>query len=254
MRTVLRRLTGLAVFLVLWEAVGRSGVVKAGVLPPASTVLVQFFRLLGNAEFLTDAASTLLSWAITLVLASVIAIPLGILLGSVRPLRLITGPLIEFLRPLPTVALIPLVILVLGSGAQTKIALAAFASVWPILFNTMYAFTEIDRQVLDTARVFRTPRARLVYAVILPSVAPFVLTGIRLSAAVALIVLVSTEFLTGNGVGIGHYVYFWGSTALRMDVVLAGTIFIGLVGYLVNIGLLGAQRRWLGWAATGGAV
>jgi NitT/TauT family transport system permease protein len=254
MRTVLRRLAGLAAFLVLWEAVSRSGVVKAGVLPPPSIVLGQFFRLPGDNEFLADAASTLLSWVIALLLASVIAIPLGLLLGSVRPLRRATGPLIEFLRPLPAVALIPLFILVLGSGAQTKIALATFASVWPILFNTMYAFGEIDRQVLDTARAFRTPRHRLVYAVILPSVAPFVLTGIRLSAAVSLIVLVSTEYLYGNGIGVGHYVYFWGSTALRMDVVLAGTIFIGLVGYLVNIGLLGVQRRWLGWSATGGAV
>ncbi|WP_236797061.1 ABC transporter permease [Amycolatopsis sp. GM8] len=254
MRTVLRRLIGLAVFLVLWEAVSRSGLVKAGVLPPPTTVIGQFFRLLADPKFLTDAASTLLSWVITMLLAAVIAIPLGILLGGLKPLRLITGPLIEFLRPLPTVALIPLAILVLGSGAQTKIALATFASVWPILFNTMYAFGEIDRQVLDTARAFRTPRLRTVYAVILPSVAPFVMTGFRLAAAVGLIVLVSTEYLTGNSIGVGQYVYFWGSSALRMDIVLAGTIFVGVVGYVVNIGLLGVQRRWLGWAATGGAV
>jgi NitT/TauT family transport system permease protein len=254
MRTVLRRLTGLAVFLVLWEAIGRSGVVKAGVLPPPSVVLTRFIGLLADAEFLRDAASTLLSWVITLALASAIAIPLGILLGSIRPLRLVTGPIIEFLRPLPTVALIPLAILLLGSGAQTKIALATFASVWPILFNTMYAIGDIDRQLLDTARAFRTPRPRLVYAVILPSIAPFALTGIRLSAAVALIVLVSTEFLTGSSVGVGQFVYHRGSTSLRMDVIFAGTIFVGLVGYLVNIALLGAQRRWLGWAAVGGAV
>jgi NitT/TauT family transport system permease protein len=80
------------------------------------------------------------------------------------------------------------------------------------------------------------------------------MTGLRLSATVALIVLVSTEFLTGSSVGVGQFVNHWGSTSLRMDVVFAGTIFIGLVGYLVNIALLGAQRRWLGWVATGGAV
>ncbi|WP_431876393.1 ABC transporter permease [Amycolatopsis sacchari] len=254
MRTVLRRLAGLAVFLLLWEAVSRSGVVKAGVLPPPSAVIVRFFALFGDAEFQRGVAATLLAWLITLVLASVIAVPLGLLLGSIRPLRLVTGPLIEFLRPLPTVALIPLATLVLGSGAQTKIALATFASVWPILFNTVYAISEIDRHVLDTARAFRTPRSRLVYAVVLPSIAPFVLTGIRLSAAIGLIVLVSTEFLTGTSVGVGQFVYHWGSGSLRMDIVLAGTIFTGLAGYLVNTALLGAQRRWLGWAATGGAV
>ncbi|NKQ55159.1 ABC transporter permease subunit [Amycolatopsis sp. K13G38] len=247
-------MTGLAVFLALWEVLARSGLLKAGVLPPVSEVLGQFFLLLGNPDFLAGAASTLLSWVLTILFATVIAIPLGILLGSIRPLRLATGPLIEFLRPLPTVALIPLATLVLGSGAQTKIALATFAASWPILFNTMYALGEIDRQLLDTARSFRTPLPRLVYGVILPSIAPFVLTGIRLSAAVGLIVLVSTEFLTGTSVGVGQFVFHWGSSSLRMDIVLAGTVFTGLVGYLVNIALLGAQRRWLGWSAAGGAV
>jgi NitT/TauT family transport system permease protein len=251
--SVLRRLTGLVVFLAVWEVVGRSGVVKAGVLPPASVVLVQFFGLFGDPGFIADAASTLLSWVIAIGLACLIAVPLGMLLGSVAPLRLLTGPVIEFLRPLPTVALIPLATLVLGSGAQSKIALAVFASVWPIMFNTVYAVGEIDAQILDTARAFRTSRPRLFFAVILPAVAPFVLTGIRLSVAVSLIVLVSTEFMTG-GVGIGHFVELRGSTSLRMDVVFAATVFVGLVGYLVNIGLLSAQRRWLGWAAVGGAV
>jgi NitT/TauT family transport system permease protein len=250
---VLRRLVGLVVFLLIWEAVGRSGVVAGNVLPPASVVLARFVALFTDARFLPEAASTLLSWVIALALATVIAVPLGLLLGSIRPLRLVTGPVIEFLRPLPTVALIPLSILVLGSGAQTKIALAVFASTWPILFNTVYAVGEIDRQLLETARVFRTPRHRLLFTVILPAVAPFVLTGVRLSAAVALIVLVSTEFLTSE-IGIGHFVYMYGTTQLRMDVVFAAIVFTGLVGYLVNIGLLGAQRRWLGWSAAGGAV
>lgn len=250
---VRRRLIGLVAFLALWEVVGRCGLVRAGVLPPASLVLTRFAGLFTDARFLADAASTLLSWVIALGIATAIAVPLGILLGSIRPLRLAIGPIIEFLRPLPTVALIPLAILVLGSGAQTKISLAAFASTWPILFNTMYAVGEIDRQLLDTARVFRTPRRRLLFAVLLPAVAPFVLTGVRLSAAVALIVLVSTEFLNLS-IGIGDYVAMYGSTQLRMDVVFAAIVFTSLIGYLVNIGLLAAQRRWLGWAATGGAV
>lgn len=248
-----RRLTGLAVFLVLWEVVGRSGVVKGGVLPSASVVLLRFFALFADPGFVTETASTMVAWAIALGLASAIAIPLGMVLGRFRPLRLSVGPVIEFLRPLPTVALIPLVTLVLGGGAQTKIALAVFASTWPILFNTMYAVAEIDRQLLETARAFRTGPTRVAFAVILPAVAPFTLTGIRLSAAVALIVLVSTEYLTSS-IGIGHYVAHWGSSALRMDIVLAGVVFVGLAGYLVNTGLLSAQRRWLGWAATGGAV
>jgi NitT/TauT family transport system permease protein len=254
MRVALRRLIGLAAVLGLWEAVSRIGLVPAQFVPPPSTVLVRFAGLFTNDRFPADAASTLLSWVIAVGLATAIGVPAGLLLGSVRPLRLITGPVIEFLRPLPTVALIPLVILVLGSGAQTKITLATFACLWPILFNTMYAVGEIDRQILDTAKVFRTSRLRVFFAVMLPSVAPFVVTGVRLSASVALVVLVSTEFLNGGTVGVGQFVYIWGTTAGRMDVVFAATVFIGVAGYLVNVALLSGQRRWLGWAATGGAL
>ncbi|KAA9161813.1 ABC transporter permease [Amycolatopsis acidicola] len=254
MRVALRRLIGLIAFLVLWEVIVRVGLLPSNVLPPASTVLVRFAGLFGNADFITGAVSTLLSWAIALGLTVLIAVPLGVLLGSVRWLRLSISPIVEFLRPLPAVALIPLVILLLGSDAQTKITLAVFASVWPVLFNTIYAMGEIDRQILDTARVYRTPPLRQLFTVLLPSIAPFTMTGVRLSASISLIVLVTTEYLTLGTVGIGQFVYFSGTTSGRMDMVLAATVFIGLAGYLVNSGLLGVQRRWLGWAAAGGAV
>jgi NitT/TauT family transport system permease protein len=253
-RAALRRLIGLIGFLALWEVIVRLGVLPANVVPPPSTVLVRFAGLFGDSRFVPDAVSTLLSWAIALGIAVVVAVPLGVLLGSVRWLRLSVGPIVEFLRPLPAVALIPLVILVLGSGAQSKIALAAFASVWPVLFNTMYALGEIDRQLLDTARAFRTPPLRKLCTVLLPSIAPFTMTGVRLAASISLVVLVSTEYLAGGTIGIGQFVYVWGTSAGRMDMVLAATVFIGLVGYLVNLALVGSQRRWLGWAAAGGAV
>jgi NitT/TauT family transport system permease protein len=253
-RTALRRLAGLAGFLVLWEVIVQAGVLPSDVVPPPSTVLVRFIGLFSDAHFLPDAVSTVLSWFIALALAVAIAVPLGVLLGSIRWLRLSLSPIVEFLRPLPAVALIPLVILLLGSGAQTKIALAAFASLWPVLFNTIYALGEIDRQLLETVRALRTPPLRRLFTVLLPSIAPFTLTGVRLSASISLVVLVSTEYLSGGTIGIGQFVYLWGTSAGRMDVVLAAVVFIGLVGYLVNLALLSAQRRWIGWAATGGAV
>ena len=254
MRIALRRLAGLVALLALWEAISRLGVLPSKVVPPPSIVLARFFGLFGDARFVPDAVSTLLSWAIVIGLTVAIAVPLGVLLGSVRWLRLAVTPIVEFLRPLPAVALIPLVILVLGSGAQTKITLAVFASVWPVLFNTSYAVSEIDRQLLETARAYRTPPLRRLLMVVLPSIAPFTLTGVRLSAAISLVVLVTTEYLTLGTVGIGQFVYIWGTSAGKMDMVLAAVVFIGLVGYLVNLALLGGQRRFLGWAASGGAV
>lgn len=157
--------------------------------------------------------------------------------------------LVEFLRPIPSVALIPLALLAFGTGSDTKIGLAVFASTWPILFNTIYALAEIDPLQVETARAFGTSRARVVARVALPSAAPFVLTGIRLSAPIALAVVVSVELFAGGTKGIGQFVFEASSGAQNMDQVLAATVFTGLVGYLINAGLEKLHRQLFGWNA-----
>jgi len=253
-RRTTRGLAGLAACLLLWEAASRLGLVDARYVPPPSLVLTRLAMLLGERDFLADAVSTLLSWAIALGLAAVIGVLAGLLFGAVPGLRTIAGPVVEFLRPLPSVALIPLVISLLGSDSQAKITLAVFAATWPIMVNTSYALGEVDPQVIAAARAHQVSGWRLLSGVTLPAIAPFVLTGIRFSASVTLIVLVSTEFLTGGGIGVGQFVYISGTTGGRMDVVLAGTLFIGLFGALANAALLGVQRRWIPWAPPEGSA
>jgi NitT/TauT family transport system permease protein len=253
-RRFTRGLAGLAAFLLLWEAASRLGLVDARYVPPPSLVLTRLAMLLGDKEFLADTVSTLLSWAIALSVASVIGVLGGLLFGTVPGLSTVVGPIVEFLRPLPSVALIPLVISVLGSDSQAKITLAAFAATWPIMVNTIYALGDVDPHMIDAARAHRVSGLRLLSGVTLPSIAPFVLTGIRFAGSVTLIVLVSTEFLTGGSIGVGQFVYISGSTGGRMDVVLAGTLFIGLFGALANAAFLGVQRRWMPWAPTEGST
>ncbi|PRX50271.1 NitT/TauT family transport system permease protein [Prauserella shujinwangii] len=247
MRPVVRNLVGLAAFLVLWEGVARLGLVRQEDLPPASVVLEQTFGLLGNESFLRDVIASVLAWAIALGLAIVIAVPSGLLLGSLPGLRVATRAVVEFLRPIPSVALIPLVILVVGGGPESKIALATYAAVWPILYNAIYAFDEIDPLLIDTARSCGVSRARILASVALPHAAPFVFTGIRMSAAIGLIVVVSVEFIAGAASGIGQFILEATSGAGRMDLVLAGTIVAGLLGYLINEGLERLGRRMFRW-------
>ncbi|SMC60683.1 ABC transporter permease [Kibdelosporangium aridum] len=247
---LVRSLIGLAGFLLLWEAASRF-VLDAELVPPPSEVLVRCLTLANEARFVADVASTALSWFIALCLAVLIAVPIGLVVGRIPLVRAATMPLIEFLRPLPGVALIPLITVLLGVGAQTKITLATFAAVWPILFNTSYAVAEVDRHMVETARAFRTSRRRMLSAVIVPSAAPFILTGIRLSASIALIAVVATEFIFGGSIGVGQFVYVHGLSAGRMDTVLAVTVLAGLFGLLINASLAGVQRRWLGWPASG---
>jgi NitT/TauT family transport system permease protein len=250
MTRTLRGLLGLLGFLLLWEAFSRSGLVDPQYFPPPTVVLTRFVELLGDPSFLLDLIASVLAWAIALGISIAIAVPAGLLLGSVRGIRVATRAIIEFLRPIPSVALIPLAIVLVGSGPETKITLAVYAAVWPILFNTIYALDEVDPVMVDTARSFGFGRARTMFTVLLPNAAPFVLTGIRMSASVALILVVSTEFLAGGGSGLGSFVLDASTGAGRMDLVLAGTIVAGIVGYLINEALETVHKRGLAWSAV----
>jgi NitT/TauT family transport system permease protein len=240
-------------FLLIWELFGRSGLVSPEYLPPPTVVLAELGRLLTDELFLRDVIATVLALLITVGISVTIAVPLGLILGSVPAVRHATRAVVEFLRPIPSVAMIPLAIVLLGLGAETKITLAVYAAIWPILFNTIYALDELDPLQVETARVFGTGRLSVLFQVALPSALPFVLTGIRLSATTSLVVLVSVELLAGGSGGLGQFIMVSRSGAGRMDLVLAGTVVAGVLGYLVNEGLERAQRRWVGWSSvTGG--
>ncbi|WP_223199553.1 ABC transporter permease [Solihabitans fulvus] len=249
MRAFTRGTAGLVGFLALGEVATRSGLVPRASLPPPSVVLAGLAGLLADETFLLDVIATVLALVIAVAVASAIAVPLGLVLGGNPAVRQATRAVVEFLRPIPSVALIPLALVLLGSGPETKIALAVYASVWPILFNTVYALDELDGLLVETARAFGCGRLRVLLSVALPSALPFVLTGVRLAATTSLVVLVSTELLTGGNPGIGEFILEAGSGAGRMDLVLAGTVLAGILGYLVNAAFEGAGRRLLGWSA-----
>jgi NitT/TauT family transport system permease protein len=247
--SILRKATGLAGLIALWETISRLQLVDPQVLPPPSDVVRRAATLVGDPTFASGTVSTILSWLIALGGATLIGIVLGLAIGSSPALQAIGMPIVEFLRPLPSVALIPLAISVFGIDAETKIVLAVFAATWPILMNTIYAFEAVDAEQLEIARCFRVSRRRQLTGVVLPSIGPFVLTGVRISASTALIALVATEFLAGGSVGIGQYANVWGAAGGRMDVVLAVTTFAGLLGCGINAAFLALQRKWMPWSA-----
>jgi NitT/TauT family transport system permease protein len=145
------------------------------------------------------------------------------------------------------VALIPLAILVYGQGAQMKIALVVYACVWPIFFNTIYGVRDVEPLAKETARIFRTSPVGVVTHVLLPSAAPFIATGIRIAAAIALIVTISAELLAGAASGIGSWILSMSSGGANLSLVYAGTIFAGALGLLLNALLVGVERRLFAW-------
>jgi len=245
-------LVGLVGFFLVWEVASRTGLVPAYYLRPPSVVLPTVVRLLGDTGFLRALVATVFATLIAVAVAVAVAVPAGLLLGSVTWVRRAVMTLVEFLRPIPSVALIPLALLTFGTGPDTKITLAVYGGLWPILFNTMYALDELDPLHVETARAFGVGRLGVLGRVALPSAAPFVLTGIRLTFAISLAVVVSVELFSGGTVGLGQFILEASSGASQMDEVLAATVLAGLIGYGANAGLERLGNRFFAWNARGG--
>jgi NitT/TauT family transport system permease protein len=238
----------------LSEILGRAGIVHRDFLPPASTILGRAVSLAGDGYFLTNLWSTIKAWAIGLAIAVGGGVPVGLLLGSVPVLNTAVRAVVEFLRPIPSVALIPLVSLILGSGQTTEVTLIVYAAAWPVLFNTIYGLQDVDPVAKETMRTFGFGRLAVIWRVSLPSAAPFIATGVRLAAAIALILAVGTEILSGFGQGLGTFIAQAQQSIDGTKDVLAGTVWTGALGLLVNVVLVQGERRLFRWhhAQTGG--
>jgi NitT/TauT family transport system permease protein len=248
---IVRGLTGVVVLLALAEAISRLGIVPAHILPPMSRVLADTATLLVDPVFLGDIGATLTAWGIGLGIATVVAVPLGLVLGSFRIAYEASSAVVEFMRPIPSVALIPLAILVFGQNTDMKIALVVYASLWPIFFNTVYGVRDVDPIAKETARTFRLSRIGILARVSLPYAAPLAATGVRISAAIALIVTISAELLAGSASGIGAYILRISSGGGDTSLVFAGTIVAGLLGVVVNLVLVAVERKIFAWKMEG---
>ncbi|RCG30780.1 ABC transporter permease [Sphaerisporangium album] len=253
-RRVARGATGVAVLLIAAELAGRTGLVDTSLLPLMSTVLARAAELVADPAFLADVWGTLIVWAAGLLIAVVIAVPLGTLLGSLPRAETATRPLVEFLRPIPSVALLPLITLLIPDDSAIKMTAVVYAAAWPLLVNTMYGLRDVDPIAKETMRSFGFGRLAVLARVSLPSAAPFVLTGVRLATAVGLIVAVSAELITGGTAGVGAFMIRAGA-GFRTDLVLAATLWAGVLGLVANALLLELQRRAFRWhAATSGEL
>jgi len=249
--TAFRVVFGIFIFFLILELVTRLELVPPIYLPRASTVVRRMVELLQDPKFLSHVVATLHAWAVGLALATLISVPVGILIGTSELAYKMTSPLIEFMRPIPSVALIPLGILLWGQGFSMKVILVAYAATWPILFNTLYGVHDVDPIAVQTARCFGLKQAAILRRISLPSAAPFIFTGIRISAAIALIVVIGAELLASADSGIGSYILFVSSNGGQMDSVLAGAAIAGIIGALINSALGLIDRRLFGWRYLG---
>lgn len=252
-----RGMIGLLAFAGIWETASRTGILDPLYAPPASQVCVGVIRLLLSAEFRQELAVTLAVWGLAVGVAVGVAVPFGLLLGAVPFVRGAVGPLLEWARAVPAVAVLPLVSVTLGSGPLAQLLLGAVAAGWPILISTTYAGRTIEQGYLEAAKACGAGRVRRTLWVRLPASGPAALSGLRVGAAVALIVVVSVGLLSGVGTltGLGGYVAFYGVQRADPVTVLAAAVITGLLGLGAHVALTAMSRtRWTGWPTGPGTA
>jgi ABC-type nitrate/sulfonate/bicarbonate transport system permease component len=241
----LQGIGGLVAFALLLEIVPRIGIISPNYLPPFSEIMVALFKEMTTATFWRALSDTLEAWAIGLVISVVAGVVIGIAIGSSRILRTLTHSTIEFLRPIPSVALIPLAVLLFGSQIQSTLVLVIYASFWQVLIQVLYGVQDVDPVARETARCYGLGTWAQIRYVTWPTTLPYLMTGIRLAAAVALILAITSEVAIDTQ-GLGKEISDTESGG-AVAIMYAYIIVAGIIGVIVNLGARALERRVLAW-------
>jgi ABC-type nitrate/sulfonate/bicarbonate transport system permease component len=179
------------------------------------------------------------------VIGVVLGIVLGLLMGYVRFFYNLLEPITEVLRPIPSPAYLPIVILFLGIDDEMKVFMIAFAALFPVLLNTYSGVRSVDPVQLQTARTFGVSGRKLLWQIVLPASAPYIFTGMRVSLALALIVMVISEMVAASS-GIGYFILS-AQRGFKIREMFAGVLTLAALGYILNRAFLAIENRVLAW-------
>ncbi|BBB89622.1 MAG TPA: ABC transporter permease [Methylomusa anaerophila] len=243
--TLLKKTVAILVLLILWEVAPQTGLADRTFLPPLSDVLKAWWQLLQSGELADHVISSLVrAWG-GYFLAIAYGIPLGIAMGWYKVVSEVLNPLVETFRNTAALALFPLFILLLGIGEVSKIAIVVYACSWPILLNTIGGVKNVDPLLIKSARSMGVSHFTLFYKVILPAAVPSIFTGIRLSGATSILVLVAAEMI-GAKAGLG-YLIIYSQYSFQVPNMYAGIITISIIGLLVNKTLIYLEKKFTIW-------
>lgn len=236
----------LIVFLLsMWEAAAASGMMPSLSFPRMSDILATLWRLTISGELLRELGDSLWRMFAGYFIGVVLGVVIGLLMGYFRVFYNLLEPITEVLRPIPSPAYLPIVILFLGIDDEMKIFMIAFASLFPVLINTYSGVRSVDPIQLQTARTFGVAGRKLVWQIVLPAASPYIFTGMRVSLAVALIVMVISEMVAASS-GIGYFILS-AQRGFKIREMFAGVLTLAIVGYLLNRLFVAVENRVLAW-------
>jgi sulfonate transport system permease protein len=225
-------LASVLVLLVLifgWQRIADARLLSPAFFPGPDRTWIALTRAFSSGDLAPRIFATVWRMTVGWALASLLGVALGALIGSLPGLRRMLGPTLEFLRPLPASATIPIFIVLLGLSNAMVLSVIAFGAVWPMLLATIHGFEAVEPRLYEVARVLHLSKAATVFKIALPSALPDILSGLRLSLTVALILTVVCEMLVGVD-GLGSWTLV-SARAFRSPDLYAGVILLGLIGY-----------------------
>jgi ABC-type nitrate/sulfonate/bicarbonate transport system permease component len=236
MRLLVRRLALPILLLILWEVGARlSGNPRT---PTPSSVVVAAVGLIASGELLAGLATSIMRVFLGFAGASLIAVPLGLVMGAVRPVERNLDPLIETFRPIAAIALLPLIILWLGTSDPAAIAIVGYAAFFPILINTINGVKSIEPSLLKAAETMGLSPFTRLRVVLLPAALPSILVGMRIGLGVAWTAIVAAELAVGaksgtNG-GIGQMMFILYAYSIQLSGIVVCMAGVGIVAFCLD--------------------
>ncbi|MGE0797065.1 MAG: ABC transporter permease [Lautropia sp.] len=238
-------LTGFAALVAIWHGFTTSGLVSAIFLPSPRATLDAGVDGLASGDLLANLLTTVAHMVQGWLLASIVAIAIGSLIGISTTARAYLQPTLEFLRPLPSSATIPVAIALVGFTPTMILGVITFGSMWPTLLATVLGFSSIEPRLREVAATLQMSRLAFIWKIGLPSALPDIVAGMKLSVTVALILSVVTEMIAGQG-GLGTTILM-SARSFRTPELYSGIFLLGIVGLVSNYGLLLVERRTRKW-------
>jgi NitT/TauT family transport system permease protein len=237
-----------AVLLAIWQLAPEAGLVDKTFLPPLSKVLDAWWQLAQSGELWTDVHASLQRSLVGFGIALCVGIPLGLLIGWYPLAAELLSPVFVIFLNTAAIALLPVFTLILGIGETSKITIIVYASLWPILYNTIGGVRTVDPLLIKSARSLGLSHLRLFQKVILPAAVPTIFTGVRLAGAASILVLVTTE-MVGAKAGLG-YLILNSQFNFQIPAMYAGILTVSVIGVLFNYLLSSLERRFSTWRSA----
>ncbi len=222
-----------------------SGIQSDGLALP-SQVAGALAQAIADGELFLSTMETIGAICVGVPIGGMLGLLLGIWLGLSPRAAQLASLSIELFRPIPPVAVIPLMMLVYGLGIRMEAAIVAFACFWPMLLLTRDAVLGVEPRLVEVARMLGLPRTQQITKIALPAALPRIFTALRLTLGIALIVAVTTE-IAANPIGLGYAIISAG-LSLRPEVMYAYVVWLAVLGWLLNAGLIALHHRLFGAA------